>query len=224
MAILNGIIPAQNFEIIRDRIGEILADEFANQFTLSGNPDINPTIFIERFVAFDKTEYPAINVSLLKGEYDNKDARQADGTYVYIIDCYTSAKDTAGEQGDTQSIITLHKILGMCRAILENPGYRTLGYTPPFNCSVYISSIAILDAQNTPDATHSAQGRIEFVVRIPEYTALITPPLISAYRTVVKLYNTEKGYQWGLNDALLTDEIADDITTEDGQNTFVTEN
>jgi hypothetical protein len=73
---LNGVIAPQKYELIRDRIGAILFAEFANQFTLSGGTTPNPAFYCERIIQFDHTEAPAVNVTLQRADYDNRDRHQ----------------------------------------------------------------------------------------------------------------------------------------------------
>ena len=63
-SIISGIIPPQQFEIIRNKIGLILFEEIGNQFVLTADEKINAKIFVERFIPFDKTDFPCINVLL----------------------------------------------------------------------------------------------------------------------------------------------------------------
>lgn len=199
MAKITSIIPVQMFEIIRDRIAEILASEFANQFILSSDPNINASVWVERFVPFDKTDMPSINVALNRGDYSNKDMTAVDGAYRYNIDCYASHPDTSTGQGDSKASIILQRIIGMCRFILESTQYKTLGYAPPFNCRVAVRSIAIYDPINNQDATHQAQGRIEFTVTAPERSDMLPAVPITGNDTGVKLHTTDKGYVYKLS-------------------------
>ena len=79
-SIIDGIIPAQQYETIRDKIGLILYEELVNQFTLTTDEDLNVKVFVERFVAFDKTDFPCLNVVFSGGNYDNKNKQDATST------------------------------------------------------------------------------------------------------------------------------------------------
>lgn len=193
MSILNGIIPQQNFELVRDRIGQILADEFARQFALTSDPDFDLEVWIERFIPFDKEELPTINVSLSAGTFANQTAKQTEGTYTYFIDAHTKAKTSDSDAGDALATIKLHRLLGMCRAILENPGYKTLGFTAPFLSNRRIERLDIADP-GAQDATSSRMGRLAFTVRVVETMELIDASPLGSSFTTVKLHSTEKGY------------------------------
>ena len=70
---INTLIGQQKFELIRDRIAEILSTEIANQATIEGHDLWTENIFVwlERTAPFDKSELPCINVSMSSGEFDN---------------------------------------------------------------------------------------------------------------------------------------------------------
>lgn len=185
-------IPPQNFEIIRDRLAVILADELENQ-VLFYNPELDANVYVERTDPINNTELPALNVSLASGSYDNKDVTGTDGTYTFNIDAYTSAKATALANADTQSTFNLHRLLGVCRYILENPVYRNLGYVTPYISRVTVGSINIAEP-GAKDALSTFMGRLTVTVRVVETTALLPAELIAGYETAAKLYTTEQGY------------------------------
>jgi hypothetical protein len=193
MSLLNGIIPQQNFELVRDRIAAILADEFANQFVLTSNPDFDFDVWVERIIPFDKEELPTINVSLATGVYANQTVKQTEGTYTYFIDCFTKAKTTEDDDGDVLATTKLHRIMGMCRAILENPGYKTLGFTAPYLSNRHIERLDIADP-GKQDAINARMGRLSLSVRVIETTELKDASLLASSFTNVKLHSTQKGY------------------------------
>jgi hypothetical protein len=186
-------IPTQAFELIRNRIAEILVDELPEQATLSGDTQINATVYVERFVPFDHTELPALNVSLGRDVYSEQTQRSTDGEHTYNIDVHCSAKSTPSVRGDSLAVFRLQKLLGVCRGVLEDSRYKTLGFAPPFIESRKVTAIDY--AQPTEgDSTSSVMGRITFVVRAPDRNGVVTPELIAGYDTQVKLGLTEKGY------------------------------
>lgn len=193
---LLGVIPPRQYEIIRDRIAVILGDEFAGQYAMQSPPGTPPTIGIERAISIDKEEVPFINVSFGGGDFSNKDQKQKDGSYTFYIDCYTSAESEDDNEGDKMAQIALHKLMGMCDAILENPQYKTLDFTPPSIRGVMVRSMIIDVRNNTKDALSETRGRLEFVVNAVETVELITPELIGQNDTVVKIALTDKGYQY----------------------------
>jgi len=202
MAKINTIIPQQNFELIRDRIGEILADEISNQYALTSSTDTVPVIWISRCVPFDKEELPAINISLARIDYSSKDARSVEGLDNFNVDVYASSPNKAGGNGDKLASIKVQKIVGLCRSILENPIYRTLGYAPPFNGQVYVNSVVCPDPENVPDLLNTIVARLEFIVRCQEGISLIEAPLLVASSASVKIAESEKGYFYQYDSSL----------------------
>jgi hypothetical protein len=197
MSVIQGPISPQAFEVVRDRIAEILADELHNQSVLAGDDEIDANVFVERFIPFDKTDMPAVNVMLARGTIDGQSAIQSDGTYLFNIDAYTKAPSSDVQMGDSIAIVRLHKLIGLCRAILENPRYKTLGFQPPFIMNRRAVEISIADPDSKAnDGMCSAMGRLVFSVKVPESCELIVPPLIAGYNTQVKLELTDKGHMY----------------------------
>lgn len=193
MARITTAIPSNNFELIRDRLGVILALELDNQATLNNNNDLRADVFVERNTPIDKVEVPTINISLAEGLYDNKHQANSRGTYTFNIDCYTSAKSTNNQQGDVLSMIKLHRLIGVCRAILENPIYKTLDFQPPFISTSLSKSISIR-ANTTHDAANTSMGRLSYEVKCVEETSLLTAPLVCEFYTKVLLDLSDEGY------------------------------
>lgn len=197
MPLILNVIPPQGFEIVRDRIGEILADEILSQVTKSYNEDIDADVYVERSNQNDKTELPLINISLSTGSYDNKNQGHVNGTYIYDIDIYTNAKSTDELGGDVLAAMKLQRIMGVCRAILENPIYKTLGYEPGFILRTGCSDLNIaVPGAGKLDTLNTLMGRLSFSVVIIESTTLIVPVLAAGYDTTIKMELTEDGYKY----------------------------
>lgn len=208
---LNGVIPQQKYELIRDRIGAILFAEFANQYTLSSGTTPNPAFYCERIIQFDHTEAPAVNVTLQRADYQNMDRHQVDGVYLFTIDVYTAAHATNSVRGDYRGAVEMHRILGMIRAILQSPDYKELLYGFGVLSSTNIKSISIPDAPNNIESVFEATGRIEYEVRVPETVELQEGVPLELATTIVKLYNTDKGYLWGAESAPPPNRFIDEI-------------
>jgi len=127
MSKLTAIIPAQGFELIRDRIAVILVDEIANQITLGIGAEFNAKVFVERIVPIDKSETPLINVLYSRTGYDNNDFDSSDGQNTYHIDIYAkaNAKPSTNSEADNLAQVKLARLIGIVRAILESPHYLT---------------------------------------------------------------------------------------------------
>ncbi len=196
------MIQRQSYELIRERIGQILATEWPQVMSDSnslpnGDPDkLNfdePTIFDERVTVFDQTELPAINVIMNSGEYDARDLTQEDGTYQFYIDCYTKFGETTGKTATKD----VQRIAGICRAILMKPEYVALNMQGLVAYRM-VSRIQISVPNPTNDAKKIAQARITFDVKAPETITLKEPQLFKENYTQVKLHETDKGYFWKL--------------------------
>lgn len=198
MAIINGVIPPEAFELIRDRIGQILVDELDNQSVLSYNVDLDVPVFMERLIPYAPADLPALNVMIERGEFDSEFQGQSRGTYRFIIEGCYSSEFTDDERGDTRSMLKLQKLLGVCRAILEDPKYKTLGFAPPFIMNRHVENF-YFNRVIRQDAISVVSGRITLVVQAPETNALILPNLIKGFDTQVKLYLTDQGYMWSLD-------------------------
>lgn len=187
-------IPQQGFEVVCARIAEILAEEFAHQYAVYLG--LNPTVWLERSIPFDETEYPAINVALDHGDYSGATVKKVDGEYVFNVDCYTAAPTSGVNGGDKLSALNLHKILGMCRSILQNPCYRTLGIAAPFLAAVSVNGIRIAAPSNVQDAISTGIGRLEVKMQMPETVELQKGIIIGGSDTTVKLALTDQGYKY----------------------------
>jgi len=195
---INTVIPAQSFEIIRDKIALILKEELANQATLAVNPKLNATVYIERYSppnSSELSEVPIVNVLLGQGDYSNQDVTQSTGTYLYFIDIYTKEKANDDKGGDERAIISLQKILGVCRGILEATQYLTLGFTYPFVMGRKINSIQIA-GPGDPGSDSLVRGRLILEVRVPEYQETVTANVLDGTDTTVRIDTSPHGYLW----------------------------
>lgn len=198
---INQRIARQAFEVVGEQIGAILSAELASQHAMASDDDrqaVKAHVWKERFVPFDKTELPAVNITFDRVDYSEQSQRQTNGTNVYHIDCYSAAKDSHELRGDQQAKIRLHRLMGVCRAILEDPRYKRLGINYPLIMHRRITSMAIA-SPDTNDSLALAMGRLTLEVKFPETTAFITPDTLFNHETTVKLHETEKGYLYIFN-------------------------
>lgn len=201
MAKLNKIINPQAFELIRDRIAAILYDEFLNQYTLTYDPDLAKISFeIEAINPEDKTDLPVINVSLGGGKWNEFKEYNGEiqGDYIYYIDIYTDASSTDLAQGETIAARLLQKLIGLCRAILEAPVYKTLDYTPGFIKRVGCKDLLIKDKARN-DSLNSQMARLIFSVEVFEKDQVQDGILLQQSNTKVVVNNTNDGYTFIVN-------------------------
>lgn len=202
MSIINVPIGPQSFEIIRDRIGRILAQELQTQFQLNYDLNLRANVWIERFLPFDQAkELPSVNVQLAEGNYGGQTQIQSDGTYRYFVDCYVSAKSSnANGAGDQFAMSKLQRLMGVVRAIMEYSNYKTLGFnTPPgFVMNRHWEGLQIANPdQKRVDAESSVMGRLVLSVKVPENNDLGSlAKTLNILYTQWKLGETDRGYLW----------------------------
>lgn len=197
MALITSEILPQQFEVIRDRIADILIAEIQAQLdlnsTLSELVDGHVEIGIERSIPINYSETTIINVSYGSGEYGNQDTKQSEGSHIYFIDVFATGCETTGIRGDVSSARKTQRILGICRAILESSHYMTLGFTAPSISRRYVGRIDISEIQNN-DSVAASMGRMTFYVRVPEGNIINETRIMNGYITQIKIAETDKGF------------------------------
>jgi len=193
---LTALIPQQNFEKVRDRIGLILSEELLNQLDL-GMTELQGMggVWVGRVSPFQESELPAVNVTLDNTAFESQSAISVTGQNQYYIDVYTKAKGEDGGDGDKLADRALDRIVGAICAILRFPDYRTLNFIAPSIGGTKVTRFS-KGLSNPDDASSSKAMRIEFMVQCPETTELNTSVDIASHYTTVKLAETEKGYLW----------------------------
>jgi len=203
MALLKEAIPVQNWEQIRDQIGAILKLEIEEQKNLQSPSvpilDKDPRVFIDRLVPLDKSELPAINIFMDSGTFDKQDVESVDGLYTFNIDFYNKASfgsSAEDDRGDQRSLNELQRLMGICRGIIQAAQYQTLGFTKPSVTHRMTKGIEITDPTKTQDGANMAHGRLILEVRHIETNELFVATDLAESFTKVKLYDTDKGYEW----------------------------
>jgi len=199
MSKIVNIIQQRAFELIRDRIGEVLIDELANQVAMSYNEDIDASVFVERSVPIAAVEMPAINVAVSRGGFDNATIVNKDGTYTFNVDCWTRGKTTDVDCGDSLSMFKLQRLMGVVDAILSDAQYNTLGFAKPYISSTFVEELAIAEPKRNEDAESVMMGRLTFVVRVCEGVEKLEAKLIDGFDTSVKIGITDQGYIYSGN-------------------------
>jgi len=169
MALIPGIIPQQNFETIRNQIAFVLAQELASQYARNNTIPQVQKVEIERFIPInEETESPLVNVSCDMGSYDNGNMVKWDGTYMFNIDAYTTANSTADDAGDKLAMVSLGRLVGLIRAILCNPIYKTLGLDAGTIADAKVERFFITDKSTVKDALSGVVGRVQYSLRCVE--------------------------------------------------------
>lgn len=195
---INYFIAKQNYELILERIGAIIILELENQAVNFYNSDAdNISVYVENTSAFDKVDAASISISLAPGAWDNRHAGYVRGTYGYYVDTFTNAKTTKDAKGSFSSAVQANRIMGMVRAILEDPIYKTLGYDPGNVGNVKVTNYEIGEIRKVEqDATNSRINRLFVEIQAAENDQLLTGVALSQALTLIKLELTQHGYQY----------------------------
>jgi hypothetical protein len=194
MSIITEPIGLGGFEIVRDRIGAILYDELANQLAMRYDEWLDvERVYLGRYVNFNESELPAINVGVGRLDLDNHDVTQADGTGIYWIDCHMGAVSSENIDGGSLAVARMHDLVNVCMGILQHSEYKTLGFAPPFIMYRRVMQL-LFNPPETKDSFSTVVGRIVMHVKAPETFGLYIPRDIESYKTVVKMHESERGY------------------------------
>lgn len=196
MSKINTIIQPQRFELIRDQIAAIIADEMQNQATLASDATLAPDVWIERFIPFDKSELPAIDIFFQNANYNENTPVTAKGENNYQIEVITAAKSTIDDDGDTLASRYCERLIGIIRTILSHPEYYKLDFAENFIYNTRISSIRMSEPRREQDGTHTTTGLLTFTVIAEEYNKETSPSTGDRITTNKALLNeTEKGFK-----------------------------
>lgn len=195
MAVLiTEIIPLQNFEIIKDRLGVILLEELSNQIRLQCK-DIDLGVFIERQEPYDEAEDVVVNISENNIGYGSIDEKTSQGNISFNIDVYASGNATIDFDGNTITRKKLDIFKGWIRYILSSTKYQTLAFSKGFIGGTYVDSIQNDDNYGTQDGAFVRMARIQFSVRANENQQMWNGLEFTGNDTVIKLDNGTKGYK-----------------------------
>lgn len=194
MSLIDGIIPKQAFETARDLIGAILFTELTAQKTRQNfSEPVN--VFTGRSTPFNHSEKVMVNVLVDSANYTNNHQAGTHGNTNFFIDIYVSAKEKEDQIGGNASTQLRDKFLGMCRFILQDHHYKTLGL--PMNGCVMgtaVDNFENYEPKTNQDAAFVKMSRMTFSVRLNETQSLWDGININTIFTDVKLDLTELGY------------------------------
>lgn len=195
---INYSIGQQNFEKILFQVGAIITAELNNQLMQFYNTDCDGIdVYLERSTALDKTEMSIITVGSARGDYSNWHAGYVDGTYQYNIDVWTNSKSIGDEDGDKLSAVRRNRIVGIVRAILEDPIYKTLGFMPGSIGNLRVQSFEIGSVKKGElDADNTTIGRIVLQLKAEEVSELIVAPDLLSAITSITLGLTGQGFKF----------------------------
>lgn len=197
MAKISSIIPQQNAQKVRDRIGLILADELSNQATLDPtNTALDGiAVGIGRSAGINPEIIPYVNVLVDRMSYDNENQGQSDNTVTFAIDVYQKAKYDNAKGGDENCETQIMNIMGMIRFILNNPQYKRLDFDAGFIQRRQVKEIQLAD----PAAKNSVvtqKARMLYEVKIVETVELLSAVTVEEWQTQAYINMTTKGWLW----------------------------
>lgn len=204
MALINEIIPRQGFEIVQDKIAEILLVELTNQKALQSLTS-NFGVFIERQEPHDKSDDVMISVMLNGTNYDNQTPKGAEGLTTYIIDIVGGGIASMGKSPSVDARDKVFKYAGMIRYILSSAKYQNLDLPQGTIRGRYVEMIkSDTDFSNFGNHSNYDAGFIRFVrilfsVRIGESQDLWDSAPLFGSDTQISLNNTNLGYQLQFN-------------------------
>jgi hypothetical protein len=191
---INKEIPIQSFELIRNRLAAILAEEIPAQYMFSSDPALNVEgVFIERTEGTPAERGITLNIIFDGTEPDERTSRTLKTRMKFLVVATVFGTATATDRGDKDASIKLGRLLGVVRHILSHGVYRTLAFTKPFIETTNAQEITVGKPQQK-DLQWGVQGAVMVkvdAIDAPEYDART---LIQEYSTQVKLDETENGY------------------------------
>ena len=185
---ITSVISSSNFELIRDRIAQILAIELANQYILSADELLNLDVWTERFIPFDKTDLPAVNVAFISNTYDHLTPITAVSTNKFYIDISANAlhsEDGINLDGDKLAILKVQKLTSIVRSILEHPAYIKLDFDTMIIRHTEVSDIQISIPENVQDSLNTVTGRVIFTVDATDVEPELQPIEADKYLTEI---------------------------------------
>lgn len=197
MSLINGIIPAQGFEVVRDLIGAILKIELEAQ-KLRQNLEDEINVFTGRTNPFHQSEKLMFNVLLDSASYSNNHQKGTHESTSFFIDIYTTAKETENNDGGYLSTVQRDKYLGMIRYILQDHHYKTLNLQPGLIMGTSVDSFENFEPSNNQDGAFVKFTRLSYSVRIVEDQSFWDGFEINSMFTNVKLDLTSRGYKYEL--------------------------
>lgn len=200
MPIITETIGPQGFEIVANRIAEILAEEIQNQITIQ-NLDDNAEIFLERIEPFDKSEDVMISVALREDDFDGYTSRDVQGGTMYFIDLFCSGYGDGYIAPSIVSANKMYRFAGFIRHILSSGKIPTLGFPPGLIGGKYIKKFMV-DTDYSNFGNHSNYDgayirfcRFIYIVRIQENQPLWEGIPLQGNTTNITYENTQKGTQ-----------------------------
>jgi len=211
-ALIQTKIEKQFPEFLRDKVVTILGEELDNQFMLGGDYVLDVDVWMERTTIFDvgsELKPAAVNVQIVRGNYENQDVRSIDGLYEIAIDCYCKGAASDSETGDAQSMVKLQRLVSVIRAILMDARYKNLGFSNKIISNRRVSSVQYFEYNRQKEGNDNTDfvtsARVILEVRGNESVELIQAEIEKGSDTAVTIGCTDKGYVWSRDGCYTSD-------------------
>ncbi len=192
MGLIEETIPSQGFEIVRDRISEILNSELQDQIPRK-NITYSISVDTERNNAVDTVEDVLVNILFNNSDFSQFTEIDRQGNTEYYIDVYATGVSTNLEQGSLVSAKKVQEVIGMISYILSHEVYKILGFDPGSIGGTYVTNIRMSDTQNNGDTKYLTHCRITFDVRIQNNQMFRNGVALGLSKTTIKHNESEKG-------------------------------
>ena len=193
MAQINYELQPRSYELIRDRLGLIIADELQLQASVSYEDLFLAPVYVQRSKPVQTEETPVVCVSVDKGAYDNHTVLDSDGEFTFFVDCYATGSYSSLNRGDVLASKDAQKLAGVVEAIIANPIYKTLGFTPPFIMRSKVTGFEPAIIERGEESNMSVV-RVTVVVKAGQSEIASDPIDSFTTQTQVLIYNTDEGY------------------------------
>lgn len=199
-------IPSQRFEIIKDRIAEIILCELESQKALNVQDKEtlailnNTKLFSERMRKLSSSQSYAIVLINASMDFSNQHQTYSKNAVTYFLDFYGGDTSSQNIAGDTRSADRTQRLIGIVRSILESPHWARLGFDPSISeqiiASRKIQTVRRMEEVDTRDSMDSVMYRMLFMVETSETTETLSGVDLKNAITNVKISDTELGYEY----------------------------
>lgn len=184
-------ITPRNYEVIRDKIASILAEELPIQTAASEISEV----WLERIIPFSTDEYPVVNVGYDGTAFDNHTTISKRGESEFFIDVMYRSASTDDDDGDKIASINAQRIAGIISYILSSAEYFRLDLAFGIVNSRLVTEIRMGKVDNQ-DATHTVVARVTLKVISNENVNSIglTPVELEEIYSQIKINETVRGF------------------------------
>lgn len=195
-AIIDFEIPKQGFEIVSERIGQILFEEISNQIQTYGFTE-NVEIYSERITPIGNDEEVVINILASSASYSSQTRSDIEGATRFYVDIYCNKGQEDGKTGDENTSSLMLKYLGIVRYIMSFPDYVYLGLDEPrLVGGGQVESWEIQEPDYDQNTDFNKFARMVLAYRVNESVEFLKGVPLQENHTTVKLELTEKGYKF----------------------------